>query len=117
VDLKEGVLHHVAGTGKSGFGGNGGSAKDAQLAGPKGLAVSASGKVYIADTESHSIRVVNPQTGRIEVVVGDGKKGDGPDGMASRCQLARPHGLFIDKEGTLYIGDSENHRLRTVKVD
>ena len=117
VDLKEGVLHHVAGTGKSGFGGNGGPAKDAQLAGPKGLAVSASGKVYIADTESHSIRVVNPQTGRIEVVVGDGKKGDGPDGMASRCQLARPHGLFIDKEGTLYIGDSENHRLRTVKVD
>jgi sugar lactone lactonase YvrE len=37
--------------------------------------------------------------------------------MASRCQLARPHGVFIDKDGTLYIGDSENHRLRTVEVD
>jgi sugar lactone lactonase YvrE len=117
VDLKERVLHHIAGTGKSGFGGNGGAAKEAQLAGPKGLAISASGKVYIADTESHSIRVVNPRTGRIEVVVGDGKKGDGPDGMASRCQLARPHGVFIDNDGTLYIGDSENHRLRTVEVD
>lgn len=117
VDLKERVLHHVAGTGKSGFTGNGGPAKDAQLAGPKGLAISASGKVYIADTESHSIRVVNPKTGRIDVVVGDGKKGDGPEGMASQCQLARPHGVFIDKDGTLYIGDSENHRLRTMKLE
>ena len=117
VDLKERVLHHIAGTGKSGFAGNGGPARNAQLAGPKGLAVSASGKIYIADTESHSIRAVNPKTGIIDVVVGDGKKGPGPDGMASQCQLARPHGVFIDKDGTLYIGDSENHVLRAVKVD
>jgi len=117
VDLKEGLLHHIAGTGKPGFAGNGGPARDAQLSGPKGLAISASGKVYIADTESHSIRVVDPQSGQIDVVVGDGKKGDGPDGMASRCQLARPHGVFIDQDGTLIIGDSENHRLRRVKVD
>ena len=117
VDLKERVLHHVAGTGKSGFAGNGGPADEAQLAGPKGLAISASGKVYIADTESHSIRAFDPKTGKIDVVVGDGKKGNGPDGMASKCQLARPHGVFIDKDGTLYIGDSENHVLRAVTVD
>lgn len=117
VDLKERLLHHVAGTGKSGFAGNGGPAREAQLAGPKGLAIAASGKIYIADTESHSIRAVNPKTGKIDVVVGDGKKGNGPDGMAGRCQLARPHGVFIDKDGTLYIGDSENHVLRAVKVD
>lgn len=117
VDLKERVLHHVAGTGKSGFAGNGGPAREAQLAGPKGLAISASGRVYIADTESHSIRAVNPKTGKIDVVAGDGKKGHGPDGPANRCQLARPHGVFIDKDGTLFIGDSENHVLRTVKVD
>ena len=117
VDLKERVLRLIAGTGKSGFAGNGGPAREAQLAGPKGLVVSASGKVYIADTESHSIRAVNPRTGKIEVVVGTGKKGNGPDGMATQCQLARPHGVFIDKDGTLYIGDSENHVLRSVKVD
>ncbi len=117
VDLKEGHLHHVAGTGKSGFDGNGGPAKTAQLAGPKGLAISASGKVYIADTESHTIRAVDPKTGTIDVVVGDGKRGPGPDGPAKKCRLARPHGVFIDKDGTLYIGDSENHVLRTVKVD
>ena len=117
VDPKERVLHHIAGTGKSGSGGNGGPAKEAQLAGPKGLAISASGKVYIADTENHTIRAVNPKTGKIDVVVGDGKKGNGPDGMADKCQLARPHGLFIDADGTLFIGDSENHVLRSVKVD
>ena len=117
VDLQERVLHHIAGTGKSGFSGNGGPAKDAQLAGPKGLAISASGKVYIADTESHSIRRVDPKTGKIEVFAGDGKKGDGPDGIATRCQLARPHGVFIDQDGTLYIGDSENYRLRAMKAD
>ena len=117
VDLQERVLHHIAGTGKSGFAGNGGPAREAQLSGPKGLAISASGKVYIADTESHSIRAVDPKTGKIDVVVGDGKKGDGPEGLARQCQLARPHGVFIDKDGTLYIGDSENHRIRTVKVD
>jgi streptogramin lyase len=117
VDLKERVLHHIAGTGKSGFAGNGGPAREAQLAGPKGLAISASGKVYIADTESHSIRAVNPTTGKIEVVVGNGRKGHGPDGPASNCQLARPHGVFIDRDGTLFIGDSENHCIRTVSVE
>lgn len=117
VDLRERLLHHVAGTGTSGFRGNGGPAIDAQLAGPKGLTISASGKVYLADTESHSIRCVDPKTGKIEVVAGDGKKGDGPDGIATHCQFARPHGVFIDKDGTLYIGDSENHRLRAMQAD
>ncbi len=117
IDLKEGILHHIAGTGKSGFSGNGGPAKDAELAGPKGLAVSQSGRVYIADTESHSIRVVNPMSGKIEVIAGTGKKGDGLDGPATECPLARPHGVFIDADGMLHIGDSENHRIRRMKVD
>ncbi|MDB6071777.1 MAG: vgb 3 [Verrucomicrobiales bacterium] len=117
VDLQERIFHHVAGTGKSGFAGNGGPAREAQLAGPKGLAISReSGRVLIADTESHSIRVVDPKTGKIEVLVGDGKKGDGPEGMAGQCRLARPHGLFLDSDGKLYIGDSENHRIRVLEV-
>jgi streptogramin lyase len=114
ADLKSGKLTHVAGTGKSGFGGNGGPAKDAQLAGPKGLAIGGDGRVFIADTESHSIRAVDPRSGRIEVVCGTGKKGPGKDGRAADCQLARPHGVFVDKDGTLYIGDSENHVVRAV---
>ena len=114
ADLKTGKLTHIAGTGKSGFKGNGGPAKTAELAGPKGLTIAPDGRVFIADTESHSIRVVDPKNGRIEVVCGNGKKGAGPDGPAAGCQLSRPHGVFFDKDGTLYIGDSENHVVRAL---
>ena len=107
-------LEHIAGTGKSGFAGNGGPARSAQLAGPKGLAVDARGRVCIADTESHSIRRIDPASGRIDVIVGDGTRGPGPDGDPRRCRLARPHGVFIDKDGSLWIGDSENHVVRRV---
>ena len=93
---------------------NGGLAKGAQLSGPKGLTIAPDGRVFIADTESHSIRVVDPRSGKIDVVCGNGKKGGGADGKAAECQLARPHGVFWDKDGTLYIGDSENHVVRAV---
>jgi DNA-binding beta-propeller fold protein YncE len=114
ADLKSSKLTHIAGTGKSGFGGNGGPAKAAQLAGPKGLTIAPDGRVFIADTESHSVRVVDPRTGRIDVVTGNGKKGPAKEGDPAACQLARPHGVFWDKDGTLYIGDSENHVVLAV---
>ena len=114
ADLKSGRLTHVAGTGKSGFKGNGGPAKAAELAGPKGLSIAPDGRVFIADTESHSVRAVDPKTGRIDAVCGNGKKGTGPDGLATGCQLSRPHGVFFDQDGTLYIGDTENHVVRAL---
>ena len=114
ADLKSAKLRHIAGTGKSGFKGNGGPAKAAELAGPKGLSIAPDGRVFIADTESHSIRVVDPRSGRIDVVCGNGKKGTGPDGSATGCQLSRPHGVFFDQDGTLYIGDTENHVVRAI---
>jgi hypothetical protein len=48
-------------------------------------------------------------------MIGTGKKGDGPDGDPLKCQLARPHGVFVDQDGTVFVGDSENHRLRAWK--
>ena len=114
LDLKTHTIHHVAGTGAKGFTGNGGPAKSATLSGPKGLSIAPDGNVYFADTESHSIRVINPKTGRIDVVAGTGEKGDGPDGDPLKCRLNRPHGIFADKDGALFIGDSENHRVRTL---
>jgi streptogramin lyase len=115
LDPKEGNLRHIAGTGKSGFTGNGGPAKNATLAGPKGIGLDANGNVYLADTESHSVRMIDVKKGTLELIVGDGKKGDGPDGDPLKCQLARPHGVFLDTDGTLLIGDSENHRVRALK--
>lgn len=112
---KSNTLKRIAGTGKTGFTGNGGPALQATLSGPKAISVDAAGNVYFADTESHSIRFLNAKTGTIELLVGDGKKGPGPDGDPLKCELNRPHGVFVDQDGSIYIGDSENHRVRVWK--
>jgi len=114
-DLKAGKIHHIAGTGKSGFTGNGGPAKEATLSGPKGISVDAEGNVWLADCESHSIRMVNMKTGNLELIAGLNEKGDGPDGDPLQCKMARPHGVFCDADGTVLIGDSESHRVRLLK--
>jgi len=112
IDLQTQTLHHLAGTGKSGYSGDGGPAKQAMLSGPKGVALAKNGDIYFADTESHTIRVVRKQSGIMETVVGDGKKGDGPDGDPLHCRMDRPHGVFVDSADRVYIGDSNNHRVR-----
>jgi DNA-binding beta-propeller fold protein YncE len=109
-----GRLERVAGTGRQGFGGNGGPAKEATLSGPKGISVGPDGNVYLADTESHSVRMIDVKRGTIELVAGTGEKGDGPDGDALKCRFSRPHGIFVDKDGSVVVGDSENHRLRVI---
>ncbi len=112
IDLENQTLTHLAGTGKKGFSGDGADARKAELSGPKGIALAPNGDIYLADTESHTIRVIRKATGFIETVVGDGQLGDGPDGDPRKCRLARPHGVFVDSAGKVYIGDSENHRVR-----
>jgi sugar lactone lactonase YvrE len=114
VDMKARVLHHIAGTGEKGYTGDGGSAKSAKLSGPKGIAVGAGG-VYIADTESHTIRRIDLKSGVITTVAGDGAEHDGPDGDPLKCGLARPHGVYVGDDGAIYIGDSENHRVRLLE--
>ena len=115
VELRAGTLRHVAGTGERGYAGDGGSAKQALLSGPKGISVDVEGNVYIADTESHTIRRIDSKSGVIETVVGFGDRGDGPDGRPLSCGLARPHGVFAASNGAVYIGDSENHRVRVLR--
>ena len=115
LDLKTGVIHHIAGTGMTGFTGNGGPAKQATLSGPKGLSIGPDGNVYLADTESHTIRKINVKAGTIELIAGTGERGDGPDGDPLRCKLNRPHGVFVDDDGSVFIGDSESHRIRVIR--
>lgn len=114
-DLKAGVIRHIAGTGETGFTGNGGPAKNATLSGPKGIALDAKGNAWLADTESHSVRMVDASTGRIELIAGTGAKGDGPDGNPLQCAMNRLHGVFVDKDGSVFIGDSEAHRIRVLR--
>ena len=114
-DLQAGKVQHIAGTGKKGFTGHGGPAKEATLSGPKGIAVAPNGNVYLADTESHSVRMVDMKRGTLELIAGTGTEGDGPDGDPLKCQLARLHGLWVDKDGSVFIGDSQAHRVRVIK--
>ena len=113
VDAKALTIHHVAGTGEQGYSGDGGQARAAKLAGPKGLAWSRE-SLYVADTESHVIRKIDLKTGIILTVLGTGQRGDGPEPDPLRCSLSRPHGVLVDNRGVLYVGDSEAHRIRTV---
>ena len=121
IDPTAGRLKHLAGTGELGYAGDGGQALAAKfgapgnaLNGPKGIAYSPDGSLYVADTENHVVRKINLQTGIVSTVVGTGERGDGPDGDPLKCKLARPHGLYLAGR-TLYIGDSENHRIRVLQ--
>jgi DNA-binding beta-propeller fold protein YncE len=115
IDRKQGRIFHVAGTGEKGSSGDGGPAKSARLNGPKGIAWAPGGRLYIADTENHVIRRIDLSSGVISTVLGTGERGDGPDGDPLRCRTARPHGVFAAPDGTLYVGDSETHRVRVLR--
>ena len=112
LDTGAGRLQRIAGTGEQGLTGDGGPGSTATFNGPKGIAYSAADhSLYIVDTENHAIRRLSLATGIIETVLGTGERGDGPDGDPMRCQLARPHGVFVH-QGVVYVTDSENHRVR-----
>jgi DNA-binding beta-propeller fold protein YncE len=113
IDRQTMTIHHVAGTGEQGYSGDGGPARAARLAGPKGLALSRE-RLYVADTENHVVRQIDLKTGVIRTTIGTGQRGDGPEGAPLRCALARPHGVLVDRRGVLYVADSEAHRIRVV---
>jgi len=112
VDARTNKLALVAGTGVKGWTGDNGPAVKADLNGPKGVAWSRDGGVYIADTESHTIRRIDTRTGVITTVLGNGKRGDGAGGDPAQCATARPHGVYVDRRGRVFVGDSEAHKVR-----
>jgi streptogramin lyase len=77
--------------------------------------VDPAGYVWLADTESHSVRRIDAKTGVLHLVAGTGEKGDGPEGDALACRMARLHGIFVDRDGSVLIGDSETHRVRVLR--
>jgi streptogramin lyase len=115
LDMLNERIHVIAGTGEKGYSGDGGPARKATFRGPKGISVDKDGNVWIADTENNAVRRINMATGKIETIAGTGERGDGPDGDALKCKLSRVHGVFADADGAVYIGDSENHRIRVLK--
>ena len=111
-----GTITTVAGTGKSGFSGDGGAAVAAQIFLPEGLAVDGSGNLYIADTWNHRIRRVDP-LGTISTIAGTSERGFGGDGgPAVQARLNRPQAVAVDSAGNLYIADTENYRIRILSL-
>jgi sugar lactone lactonase YvrE len=109
-----GAISTVAGTGVAGFSGDGGPAGSAQLNNPRGLALDASGNLYIADTSNARIRKVST-SGTITTVAGNGGWGySGDNGPATSAELYYPQGVAVDASGSLYIADTNNFRIRKV---
>ncbi|WP_443333805.1 NHL domain-containing protein [Streptomyces sp. CB02923] len=113
----DGTISTVAGTGAKGSDGDGGPAVSAQLTHPRGVTVGRAGELYIVDTGSHRVRKIAAD-GRICTVAGTGTKGfSGDGGPAATAQLSNPFEVAVDRVGTLYITDFDNHRVRMVTAD
>jgi len=113
VDLATGMIRTVAGTGTAAYNGDGVVATETGLAGPGGLALASDGTLFIADSFNGRIRAVDPVTGLIRTVVGDGGeyRYQGPDEPPSGS-LSRPSGVALDEQGNLFFTDSDNHLVR-----
>jgi trimeric autotransporter adhesin len=111
-----GIASAFAGTGATGFGGDGGPATQAALNNPAGLAVDANGNVYIADSTNNRIRKVSP-SGVITTVAGSAVStytGDG--GLATNAGLQFPLAVSLDPSGNLYIADTSHSVIRMVNT-
>jgi adhesin/invasin len=110
----DGTVTTVVGNGEAGYGGDGGPALAAKLNRPIDIAIAGDGALYIADTFNSCVRVV--RNGTIETAAGvcgqRGFAGDG--GPPDAALLDRPYGVALATDGTLYITDTYNHRVRIV---
>ena len=100
-----GIITTVAGNGTEGYSGDNGPATSAELYAPYGVALDASGNLYIADEVNNRIRKVSP-SGIITTVAGNGTEGySGDNGPATSAELDGPIGVALDASGNLYIAD------------
>jgi sugar lactone lactonase YvrE len=102
--VRDGIIETIAGTGARGYAGDDHDARHAVFDAPKEMALDPAGNVFIVDTENHVIRLIDAQSWIVRTIAGTGEAG--PDA------LARPHGAVVGTDRSVYIGDSENHRVR-----
>jgi uncharacterized protein (TIGR03437 family) len=116
VDI-HGIITVVAGDGLNRFSGDGGLATAASLSNPQGVAVDGAGNVFIADSGNYCVRKVTP-AGVVTTVAGNqnyGFSGDG--GQATKASMTSPSAVAVGADGSLYISDLGNLRIRKVTPD
>jgi sugar lactone lactonase YvrE len=111
-----GIITTVAGNGTAAFAGDFDFATNASLNSPSGVAVDASGNLFIADYNNNRIRKVNTN-GIITTVAGkiSGYAGDG--GYATNAGISRPRGVAVDAVGNIFIADTQDNRIRKVDTN
>ncbi len=115
VDPTTNLIRTIAGRGTKGYSGDGGPAAEATFNGPKEMAIDPAGNLLIVDTENHAIRRIDAASGTIRTVAGCGRRGGSGDGASAvAAELDRPHGVAIGPDGAVWIGDTNNHRVRKV---
>ena len=106
----------IAGGPDGAFAGDGRAATRASLNGPAGLAVTADGTIFVADTINQRIRRIDP-LGRISTFAGTGRLGfSGDGGPATRAEFQDPTALAVAGDGTLFIADTGNSRIRVIRT-
>ncbi len=113
LNLETQIITTYAGTGDSGYNGDGMIAAEAGLAGPSGLALDTQGNLYVADTFNGRIRKIDRDTRIISTYAGDGEEFRYERGINEQATaLSRPYGIAVTSEGHVLITDSDNHLLR-----
>jgi DNA-binding beta-propeller fold protein YncE len=119
VDRATGIITTIAGSGETGYDGDGRPALLAALNTPSAVAAASNGNIYIADTLNYRVRMIDARTGLIYTVAGNGRAGDtvnvGDGGPALNATLNMPSDVAIDPvSGDLYIADMHHNRIRRV---
>jgi sugar lactone lactonase YvrE len=109
VDLASGVVSTAAGKGEKGIPKDGSDATARPLVDPRAHAVDGNGNLYILERSGHALRVVDAK-GKVRTVAGTGKPGMGT-GKALAAAMNGPKHLCIDRDGSVLIADTENHRI------
>jgi RHS repeat-associated protein len=111
------VVSTIAGTGRGGFEGDGGSAQAARIDGPHGAVIDSDGTVYVSDEHNHRIRRIRTD-GTIDTYAGNGELGsEGDGGQATAAQLGEPLGLALAPDGTLYVAQRSEAVVRAIAPD
>ncbi|MEO8132496.1 MAG: RHS repeat-associated core domain-containing protein, partial [Betaproteobacteria bacterium] len=117
-NLAEQIVYRVAPDGTFTIvAGNGVPGGSTFLTGPTAIALAPDGSLYIAETFAHRIRRVTP-AGGVSIVAGTGASGfSGDGGLATAATFSQPSGLAVAADGSLFIADWGNFRIRRVRTD